>query len=292
MIDASNCSLCSAGTYQSGLAMRFAINCTVCSAGKYQTGLGIAQEQDCKNLTALMPYIQISFSVNIRTELFLVLDDKYLTLIADLIEVPTYQVWVASVNELLPNSSLSVQIKGAVSQENCSLAVLNVNEVTIQQRETLEELPLTSNHEILVFNCAELVKAKVLPPNLKQQAVATTVVVSSVVAVVVSSAVATSVAASVAGSIASSGPPGGASIFQLINAAQFLNIFGALVGKAKSSGIPSRRLLTPENSSDSTTKSGLEFSLDFASSDEDSDASVFRRVEFAIAYLINMDVYL
>jgi hypothetical protein len=65
--------------------------------------------------------------------------------------------------------------------------------------------------------------------------------VSSVVAAVVTTSAASSVAVSLGGSVASSAGTGGSSVFQLIQAVQFMNIFGKLVKKPSAEPAATRR---------------------------------------------------
>ena len=73
-----------------------------------------------------------------------------------------------------------------------------------------------------------------LSPALLKTARATTVVTAVVVAMVVSGSVAGSVGGAIGASAASSSAPG-ASVYQLINAAQFMNIFGSMLSPGQAS---------------------------------------------------------
>eukprot|EP00292_Cryptomonas_paramecium_P001459 CAMPEP_0113724442 /NCGR_PEP_ID=MMETSP0038_2-20120614/39084_1 /TAXON_ID=2898 /ORGANISM="Cryptomonas paramecium" /LENGTH=2004 /DNA_ID=CAMNT_0000654349 /DNA_START=102 /DNA_END=6114 /DNA_ORIENTATION=- /assembly_acc=CAM_ASM_000170 len=76
--------------------------------------------------------------------------------------------------------------------------------------------------------------APVLSPGLKAQAIATTAIVAGVVAAKVTGSVAGAVAGSVGWSVASAGASAaGASVYQLIDAAQFMNVFGAMLDTRK-----------------------------------------------------------
>jgi hypothetical protein len=114
------------------------------------------------------------------------------------------------------------------------------------------------------------IPAPILSPELAAQAVATSSVVAGVVAAVVSGAVAGSVAGAVAGSTAaSSAGPGGASVYQLIGATQFMNVFGAMMDTGSNEDTASRRVgksynaTLPKNQSAATkkTSSSSEFRL-------------------------------
>jgi hypothetical protein len=82
-----------------------------------------------------------------------------------------------------------------------------------------------------------------LTPDLRKHAESTTIVVATVVAAVVSTSVASATAGAVGMSIfssgASAGATPGASIYQLINAVQFLNVYGSMLSPAKPE--PNRR---------------------------------------------------
>jgi hypothetical protein len=91
------------------------------------------------------------------------------------------------------------------------------------------------------LNCTVPITISSLSLDLQIQAKTTTVMVSSVVAVVVTTSAASSVAVSLGGSAASSAGTGGSSIFQLIQAVQFMNIFGKLVKKPPPQPAATRR---------------------------------------------------
>jgi hypothetical protein len=110
-----------------------------------------------------------------------------------------------------------------------------------------------------------------LSPMLKQQAQATTAVVSTVMAIVVSTSAAGAIGAAVGGSVASSGGSGGASIFQLIQATQFMNIFGKLfTTDQKTAQINSERRISEESDGSAISTAGYD--------GESSEASEFRCV--------------
>ena len=114
-----------------------------------------------------------------------------------------------------------------------------------------------------------------LTPELKQQAQATTVVVSSVVAMVVSASAAGAVGGSVAGGAASGGS-GGSSIFQLIQAAQFMNIFGKLINKKQASSNSARRSSDAANTANSSQASPDSSGSSGGDGGNGGEASVFR----------------
>ncbi len=92
-----------------------------------------------------------------------------------------------------------------------------------------------------------------LPPYLQQQVKATTVVVSTVVSMVVSVSAAAAMGASI-GIFATSSSSGGASIFQLIHATQFMNIFGKLIDKRSTKAAGVRRYLPVSGGAANTSK--------------------------------------
>ena len=92
-----------------------------------------------------------------------------------------------------------------------------------------------------------------LSPMLQQQAKAATVVVATVASMVVGISAAGAVGAAVG---VSAGGSGGASIFQLIQATQFMNIFGKVIGKSASRGGGGRRDLSVASNASSTDSGG------------------------------------
>ena len=92
-----------------------------------------------------------------------------------------------------------------------------------------------------------------LSPTLKEQARAATVVVATVVSMVASISAVGAVGAAVG---MSAGGSGGASIFQLIQATQFMNIFGKITGKGAAKGGSGRRELSAGGGGSNASSAG------------------------------------
>ena len=138
----------------------------------------------------------------------------------------------------------------------------------IQSR--LQEYGLSPQSQVsLEFNgcqITEVVSESQLAPDLRYHATSTTIVVATVVAAVVSTSVASATAGAVGMSVFSSGASAaatpGASIYQLIFAVQFMNLFGAMLDTGGSSSGNSRRVVrdlaqnnkTSENTTDTASQ--------------------------------------
>ena len=127
---------------------------------------------------------------------------------------------------------------------------------------------------IIEFTCC----SSPLSPELLKQAQATTAVTAVVVALVVSGSVAGAVGGAVGGSAASSAAPG-ASVYQLINAAQFMNIFGTMLSPGQGTGSitgGSRRVGNNAATNQSIYTDESNFTVDVTTT---SSASEFRFVD-------------
>ena len=246
-----NCSLCISGTYQSGSGMAAANNCSQCSAGTYQTGHGMSKISSC----SLCPAGAYQTGIG---------SDE-----CSNCEIGTFQTGLG-----MPAQSNCTECKpgtfqtgiGMVSPKNCTLCPSGKF--------------LSSSASGYAENCTACTTGKYVNGQGSSSAVAcqqqmqdwspaltSTTIVSTVAVVTISVNLVSSVSVAFAGGIASGRVPRGASIFQLIQAAQFMNIFGKLIGKGSGQGNKARRAYSlPSN----TTYSSFLNTLSANTSESDS----------------------
>ena len=159
--------------------------------------------------------------------------------------------------------------------DDCSFLQSNRASISGAIQSRLQEWGLSPQYQIsLVFyGCpvTEVVSESQLAPDLRYHATSTTIVVATVVTAVVSTSVASATAGAVGMSVFSSGASAaatpGASIYQLIFAVQFMNLFGAMLETRGSSSSNSRRMVRDLAQSNKTTEN---------ISDTSSQAAEFR----------------
>ena len=188
---------------------------------------------------------------------FLSAQESLLDALSLLLTVRRSQVRVFDVQEVLADRRTSSAVKATLdivmSSGNCSIPKDLLTESNMNQTMEAVGLPGISFMSISYRGCdvqnIQSTQADTLSIELRQQITSTTVVVASVVSVVVSGSVAGAVAGSLGVTISSSAALPGASVYQLIDSVQFLNIYGSMfqtVGR-KSTLESSRRMYTSDD---------------------------------------------
>ena len=154
---------------------------------------------------------------------------------------------------LASNSSRASRVTARLplSGPGCASATRNLAPSAISDRLTAASIPIAAPPTVTITGCPAPPEAAPaaapLPTELRQKATGTTAVVAAVVASVVSGtvtaaaagAIGVSISSSAAGAVGTASP--GASIYQLITAVQFMNVYGAMIGGGKSGGGNGRR---------------------------------------------------
>jgi hypothetical protein len=136
-------------------------------------------------------------------------------------------------------SIMSIVLRVIVPMKSCSQVQADQEAAIPTMRSKLQEggLLLQAPISVETVSCPTAAEND-LAPYLKKQAEVTTLVVATVVVAVVSTSVASATAGAVGMSVFSSGASAattpGASIYQLINAVQFINVYGAMLPPSKS----------------------------------------------------------
>uniref|UniRef100_A0A6T8A0N1 Tyrosine-protein kinase ephrin type A/B receptor-like domain-containing protein n=1 Tax=Cryptomonas curvata TaxID=233186 RepID=A0A6T8A0N1_9CRYP len=279
MLNTSDCLLCSSGKYQTGFGLADPKYCSYCKAGSYQTGSGMVSQDSCALCGAGMYQTGNGMSSSINCSLCL---------------AGTYQSGVGNVNCTLCNTGKYQTGSGMMTDLNCTLCyagkyqtgtgMMNEDSCDLCTAGTYQSGNGMGNESSCkacdagkyfsgLGNPSAVNCTTGLSPTLKLQAQATTVVVSTVVAMVVSTSVGSAIGASVGGSVASSGGSGGASIFQLIQATQFMNVFGKLIDQKAAKANNARRSEQLSNISESGADENQESAAFEA--DDAGDASEF-----------------
>ena len=234
MISISDCSLCGQGQYQSAYG---ATVCERCQAGKYLTGSGMLSDSACVSLAELFHIsndsvvLTIKFFLNMNT--VLKLQDRYVGIVVLAVGIDADKTRTIVTQEPLSRRSVSTPAVAIVmslniSTSNCT-AILILEGRGLIYRIDAAGLPLpwqvSTNSNA---SCPEqsATASDSLSNSLRIHAIA----VNSVVATLIGGTVVNQVASqfSAALSFSSPGPSRGASIHQLIDAVQFLNIFGKM----------------------------------------------------------------
>jgi hypothetical protein len=162
--------------------------------------------------------------------------DKFLDAMSLLLSIGRSQIRVSDLKAILfdrrATSALRASVEAVMSSASCSKAKTLLTETNINLTMQSVGLPGISSISASYNGCDEpnnkSAPADTLSIELKQQITSTTIVVASVVSVVVSGSVAGAVAGSLGVAISSTGAMPGASVYQLIDSVQFLNIYGSM----------------------------------------------------------------
>jgi hypothetical protein len=228
------CQLCPSGTCQNMLASN---SCNACPWWDNVCGGSVCSLELLTNSIAeIVVIIQFPTSKSI----FLSAQEPVLDALSLLLNVRRSQVRVSDVREYLVDRRFSSGVKATmdivVSSANCSVAKSLLTESNVNRTMKASGLPGITSMSASFRGCDAQsnlsVQADTLSIELKQQITSTTVVVASVVSVVVAGSVAGAVAGSLGVAISSSGALPGASVYQLIDSVQFLNIYGSMFKSA------------------------------------------------------------
>jgi hypothetical protein len=181
---------------------------------------------------------EIVFMVLLPTSklIFLSAQDKFLDAMSLLLSIRRSQIRVSDLRDFSfdrrASSAVQATIDAVMSSASCSKAQSLLTGSNINLTMKSVGLPGISSFSASYNGCDESnnqsAQADTLTIELKQQITSTTIVVASVVSVVVSGSVAGAVAGSLGVAISSTGAMPGASVYQLIDSVQFLNIYGSM----------------------------------------------------------------
>ncbi len=227
---ATVCLVCPAGTCQDHMASN---SCKTCPWWDVACGGSVCLlESSPKYTVSVVVIVQLPTS----KIFFLSAQEPLLDALSLLLNVRRSQVRVSDVEEVFADrrtsSVVTATLDIVMSSGNCSLAKGVLTESNMNQTMKAIKLPGISSMSASYSGCDtqnnQSTQPDTLSIELRQQITSTTVVVASVVSVVVSGSVAGAVAGSLGVSISSSAAAPGASVYQLIDSVQFLNIYGSM----------------------------------------------------------------
>ena len=255
MQSAKDCIPCAAGTYQTGHGMGSMDNCTLCRQGEYQTANGSTACMKCisgkfntastGSAASVCIPIQESFQMSPRSllismffsltsESFLVLQSEYVTLIAQALGIGVEQARVLAVQEIarrvLPLSRVELGIN--ISNSNCT-ALLQITGPSffdlIKASGLSQPSQISSNANCSAYGNVTMPKGSkstALSQELKNHAI----ILNSVIVTLLSTILVNQIALQITTcmSFGTFRFKRGVSIYHLIGAVQFLNIFGKM----------------------------------------------------------------
>jgi hypothetical protein len=259
MQSANSCLSCIAGTYQSGYGMVASSSCTACEIGQYQSAEASTMCIRCASgkLTAALAAshaflcilksfplaqdaLQISMIFSLTEAAFIELQNSYVETAARALQLDEtlFQILTVQVETVTRRTLESPAIRAVmgvnISKSNCTaILILTGRDLLGMIRAAGLPRPsqISSNADCAVstLSNASFAPEQTLSEELRGHAVAINNVVVTVLAASVVSNVALQIVSGI--SLTSTASSTGASIYHLIGAVQFLNIFGKMFAK-------------------------------------------------------------